>query len=197
MPLLDSNFALYAGTAAALGTGRTTVPTLIGLVDGFPREEHRLGLDTTEHPVESGGTLTDNAVVRPERLKLEGWVSDLLAAPPFVPFTGRPVLAWAQVIRLHELRQPVTVVTSLRIYRDMLIVGARTDRDRRLGEGALRFTLELSKVLFTATGLARLAPDLVDALGPAASRTSLVDGGDKVATAVTVAGAVARRVFGG
>ena len=54
------------------------IPVLMGRVDGYFAEEHRLELGTTEHPIESGSTLTDNAVRRRTRLRLEGMTSDVL-----------------------------------------------------------------------------------------------------------------------
>ena len=71
MPLPIPNFALYS-------TIRTEIPVLMGRVDGYFAEEHRLELGTTEHPIESGSTLTDNAVRRRTRLRLEGMTSDVL-----------------------------------------------------------------------------------------------------------------------
>ena len=71
MPLPIPNFALYSSM-------RTMIPVLMGRVDGYFSEEHRLELGTTEHPIESGSTLTDNAVRRRTRLRLEGMTSDVL-----------------------------------------------------------------------------------------------------------------------
>ena len=71
MPFPIPNFALYSSM-------RTMIPVLMGRVDGYFAEEHRLELGTTEHPIESGSTLTDNAVRRRTRLRLEGMTSDVL-----------------------------------------------------------------------------------------------------------------------
>ena len=165
------NFALYAPT-------RTDIPLLEGRVDGWPVAEHRLELGTTEHPVESGATLTDHAVKRRERLRLEGWVSDIMPAAGTEPSPDRSTDAWAAIVELFRNRTPVTVITPIRVYENMLTIRAVAPVDRRTGR-ALRFTIDLAEVIFTSTDLNQLTPDGVAQTGPAANRTSLVDGGDR------------------
>ena len=167
----DPNFAIYQQTAA-----RTSIPVLAGRVDGYPVEEHRLDLGTTEHPVESGSTLTDNAVKRRERLRLEGWVSDILPAPGNMLSQSRPTDVWGEIVRLFEAREPVDVVTSLRVYRNMLVVRCIAPVDKTTGR-SLKFTIDLAELLFASTSIARFPPDAVD--GPADDRSSEVDGGDR------------------
>ena len=173
---MPQDFALYP-------QARTSIAALRGLADGFPSEEHRLDLDTTENPVESGSTLTDNAVERRKRLRLEMWVSDVLAAPGSSVSPTRPAEAWAIISDLFANRSPVTVTTALQVYTDMLIVRAVAPRNRQTG-GSLRVTMDLAQVLFADTDLARFPPARVDPDGPAADRTSQVDGGDRSSPAV-------------
>ena len=166
----DPNFAVYRQQ-------RTMIPVLEGRVDGFFREEHQLTLGTTENPVESGSTLTDNAVKRRERLRLEGMVSDLLPAPGNTHTPDRAADVWSEFVQLFENRTLVTVLTPIRVYRNMMIVRAIAPRDRYTGR-ALRFTVDLTELLFSDTEISRFSPDTVDPMGPAADRTSEVDGGD-------------------
>ena len=154
---------------------------LSGRVDSYPSVEHRLELGTTEHPVESGATLTDHAVKRRERLRMEGWVSDLLPAPGRDLEPDGATDTWNAIVELFENRTPVTIVTSLRVYRNMLIIRAVAPVNRRTGR-ALRFTIDFAEVIFTSTDFQQLTPDGVS--GPAAHRTSQVDGGDRAARAV-------------
>ena len=71
--MADQDFGLFAVESAQIAP-------LVGKLDGYPTEDHQLSLQTTEHPVESGGSVTDNAVKLPDKLRLEGWVSDGLPA---------------------------------------------------------------------------------------------------------------------
>ena len=166
----DPNFAIYTPQ-------RTEIPLLQGRVDGYFAEEHQLTLGTTENPIESGSTLTDNAVKRRERLRLEGMVSDLLPAPGLSFSPDRPADAWNEIVQLFKDRTLVTVITAIRVYRNMMIVRALAPRNVRTGQ-ALRFTLDLQEMLFSETDIARFTPATVDQGGPAADRTTEVDSGD-------------------
>ena len=172
----DPNFALYPHT-------RTEIAVLSGRVDGYPVEEHRLDLQLTQHPVESGATLTDNAVKGQEKLRLQGWVSDLQAAPGNELSNDRAADTWAAIVELFIAREPIEVVTALRVYRNMVIKRAVAPVDKMTGR-ALRFTLDLAQVLFASTEITPVGPDAVDPEGPAADRTSTVDAGDKAAPTV-------------
>ena len=109
MPLPIPNFALYSSI-------RTEIPVLMGRVDGYFSEEHRLELGTTEHPIESGSTLTDNAVRRRTRLRLEGMTSDVLpiddsilaeAAEIATLLPGRIAALSAQALSAIRTAQPI------------------------------------------------------------------------------------------
>lgn len=166
----DPNFALYPQQ-------RTSIPALSGRVDGYPNEEHRLTLGTTENPVESGSVISDNAVKRREQLRLEGWVSDIQPAPGNTASSGRPSDVWDAIVNLFTNKTLLTVITHLRVYRNMLIVRAVAPVNKHTGR-ALRFTIDLSEMLFSDTSLAKFPPNVVDSNGPAANRTSEVDRGN-------------------
>ena len=143
MGLLDPNFALYPTRAAR-------IDPLVGRVDGYLTEEHERNVTKTSYPVESGASLTDHAIREPDKLKLEGWVSDLLPSGEggqAAPLPERSVAAWEEIGKLMTAREPLTVVTSLGVSRDMLITKASATVDRTTGR-ALRFTLELEEIQF-------------------------------------------------
>ena len=105
--MAEQDFGLFAVESAQIGP-------LVGKLDGYPTEDHQLSLQTTEHPVESGGSVTDNAVKLPDKLRLEGWVSDGLpaagtdggAAPD-----QRRAETWETIVTLMEQRELLEVVT--------------------------------------------------------------------------------------
>ena len=177
---LDPNFAIYAQQQP------TDIPLIAG-VSGYPSEEHRFDLSTTNHPVESGSSLSDNAVRRQEKLRLEGRVTDLLPRPESggLPPPDRAPDVWNRIAALFKERVSVTVITNLRVYRNMLITRATAPVDRSTGR-SLKFTLELTEVLFATAEIARFPPAAVDPTGPAADRTSQVDGGDRNAPTITI-----------
>lgn len=175
--VFDPNFAIYQQQ-------RTSIPLLEGRVDGYPVEEHQLSLGTTENPVESGSVLTDNAVKRRERLRLEGWVSDILPAPGNELSPNRQPDVWSEIVQIFENKTLLTVYTGLRVYNNMVISRAVAPVNRNTGR-ALRFTIDLAEMLFSDTDISRFPPDEVAEDGPAADRTSEVDRGD-LATPGTV-----------
>ena len=137
---------------------------LSGSVDGFLSETHELRVSKTTYPVESGQSLIDHAVMEPRTLELEGWVSDLLVpeSRPFgQPRYGSSAEAWEEISELVRTRKPVSVITMLGLYENMLITSVKAPVDRTTGR-ALRFDMELEEVLFR---------DLERGVAPAPVRT--------------------------
>ena len=170
--MADQDFGLFAVESAQIAP-------LIGKLDGYPTEDHQLSLQTTEHPVESGGSVTDNAVKLPDKLRLEGWVSDGLPAAGTDDATTpdqRRAETWQTIVTLMEQRELLEVVTLLKTYQNMIITSARTELNDKTARG-LRVTLELSEIIHVGTTATRFSAGRVS--GPATDRTSTVDGGTK------------------
>ena len=146
-------------------------------VDGWVTEGHRVTMATSDHPVESGADITDNAVRQPRELTLPGVVSNLLpAVETDAPAEQRNREAWETVQSLMENRVLMDVATSIWHYRDMLIVEATSDRSVRTGYG-LEFQIKLREILRFEVQAGRFSSANVS--GPAADRTSQVDEGTK------------------
>ena len=168
-------------TAFALHlAGTAHIPLLAGIVDGYVAAEHERSVSTTTYPVESGASLIDHAVRQPDKLTLEGWVSDLMPsadANQSRPSSERGLAAWEEIGRLMHARQPVTVTTSLGRSANMLIVKATAPVDRTTGR-ALRFTLELEELLVQPLIVEEGGLSIVPAPeSPAADRPAEVDRG--------------------
>ena len=171
MPFAEPNFAILAQRT------RTSIPLIAG-ISGFESEEHEVNMRATHHPVESGAPLTDNAILEPQKIRLNGRVTDLL--PKSEP--GEPSRVWNRIIQLARTRELVTVHTDLHTYRNMLIQKAVAPVNRRTGR-SLVFRLELAEVLTTVSAVDALTaeqtvsqPQNPDNM-PAADRTSIVDRG--------------------
>ena len=171
---IGSTFALYP-------TGATNIQPLIGKVDGYLAEEHERSVSKTSYPVESGASLTDHAVRQPDKLKLEGWVSDLLPsddADQGLALKDRATAAWSEIHKLTDAREPLTVVTRLKVYENMLITKASAPVNDRTGYG-LRFSLDLEEVLFHPLRVAAGGLNLVpEPESPTADRVSETNRGD-------------------
>ena len=171
MAVIDSAFLILPAASTRIGP-------LAHVVDGYHAEEHQLKTRKTTYPVESGAALTDHAVRDPNKLKLQGWASDLLpagASGQGASRSDRAALAWGEIGRLMADRELVTAATMLGTYVNMLITSASAPVDRTTGR-ALRFSLELEEVLFAPLVRVSLgAPSTPTPDGPAAERLRVVD----------------------
>lgn len=142
----------------------TEIPPLVGIVDGYPEERHRLETVVGGEPLEDGRDVTDHAVARQARLELTGWVSD---------FNGgdRPRAAWETIRRLHKDLTTVVVQTEWGRYEEMIIRRAETHKQSR----GLRFLLELHEIL--RVGVTDLDLPMGTTSGPAMARSGEVDRG--------------------
>ncbi len=128
----------------------TAIIGLVARIDGYLSEEHDASVRLSSYPVESGASLTDHAVRQPNVLKLVGWVSDLLRAETAdrtTPLQERGALAWAEIDRMMNTRDPVIVLTRFGVYSDMLITRASAPVNDQTGRG-LQVSLELQQVVF-------------------------------------------------
>jgi len=142
----NSQFGLFAQES-------TDIEGLTGIVDIYTDENHKQTVTKTKYPVETGGTLTDNAVIDPKILILKGSVSDLnplLGGLITIPGPGRGKEAWSRIVALKDALEPVSVVTLLEIYENMLITSIEAPKSWVTGQG-LDFTITLEEILFAET----------------------------------------------
>ena len=142
----NSQFGLFAQES-------TSIEPLTGIVDIYTDEFHRQTVTKTKYPVETGASLTDNAVIDPKVLTLKGYVSDLnplLGGLITIPGPGRGREAWSRIVALKDAREPVTVVTLLEVYENMLITSIDAPKSAATGQG-LEFTITLEEILFAET----------------------------------------------
>ena len=153
---------------AILHANQNGIVQIQTFVDDYLTYEHTLRVEKTRYPVEGGASYTDHAVKQPNRLRVQGWVSDVFpvlgmgARPGLVVQTtteeggavydprglaNRAQLAWQEINRLMTAREIVTVITTLGVYRNMLVTEAVAPQSRRTGQG-LRFTMTLEEVLY-------------------------------------------------
>ncbi|MDT6962906.1 hypothetical protein QTN24_15505 [Cupriavidus sp. SZY C1] len=148
----------------------TFVPKTIGPVKiGCTLEEaHQDELQITEHPVEKGAQINDHAFkLQPEVTIQCSWSNaDLAALIGTLEsiFTGGGLpsndyisTVYSQLIALQETRQPFDVVTSTRVYHDMLFKSLRVVKDQKTGE-ALSVTATLKQIRIVQTKATTLPP---------------------------------------
>lgn len=91
-------------------------------------EEHTYETDVTEHPVESGSDVTDNAINKPLTISLDCIISGTpLNAPDTAVLnttvaTANPVVAaQARLIQINNTREPITVIDSQGTFPEMVL----------------------------------------------------------------------------
>jgi hypothetical protein len=108
-------------------------------------EIHHDSLQITQHPVESGASITDHSFARQAELLLTvGWSNSNLKAILGAiesAFTGGTMSkadyvtgVYSQLLALQKSRVPATITTGLRIYDNMLISGLTVKRDQRTSQ---------------------------------------------------------------
>lgn len=115
-------------------------------LDAVINEGHENTVTITKSPVEGGADITDHAIVQPKKVNLRGVVSD---SPLGVAAFGQLVdqvtrlfgtstldnltrtqQAYESFIQLMEAREPIEIVTGLRVYPAMLITKISTNQDK-------------------------------------------------------------------
>lgn len=92
--------------------------------DGFITVTHNKQLEITQNPVETGASIVDHSYVKPATLTMKIVVSDAhasLVEGQFSDSWSRAVSAWNVLKQLQEDRIPVSVLTKLDLYENMLI----------------------------------------------------------------------------
>ena len=128
------SYIMFAGVTAVSGFG------FLQLMDGYYAEEHRVRVRTTDYPVETGADLTDHVVREPYRLKVKG------SATEYQQGSQAGLQAWSKILRHINLRQPITVVTRLGTYSNMILVDSKVPINDSTGL-SLDIDMELKEIL--------------------------------------------------
>ncbi len=98
--------------------------------DGFSKVVHSRQVEITENPVETGASIVDHAYVKPAEVTITVLMSDVHQSMVAGQFSGgysRSVSAWTILTKLQEDRIPMSVLTRLGLYSNMLITEIRAD----------------------------------------------------------------------
>lgn len=99
-------------------------------IDATPTEQHGHSLQVTDHPVERGSDITDHARVKADSLTLDCCFSDGAEE-------GRSSDRYERLRLLQDNAVLLTVVTSLRVYENMLLENLSAPRTTK-DAGGLR-----------------------------------------------------------
>lgn len=99
--------------------------------DAVFNTSHNQLATVTEHPLETGAPVADHAYIEPAEVPITIGMSD--AATDVGTIAGkssdRSVIAYNRLLALMHLFEPVTLITRLATYEDMLITSVSADDD--------------------------------------------------------------------
>lgn len=130
------------------------------VLDASLNEVHTMPSKVTQFPIETGATITDHVTNEPVKVSITGFVSN----NPILPSDQRaqidlgnlpPPLRRAQAAlfdlkRIRGKRLPVSIVTGLDNYSDMVMSTLTINRNSSVGD-ALEFTAEFVQVQFVSS----------------------------------------------
>jgi hypothetical protein len=117
-------------------------------IDATLSAEHSYSAEVTDFPIELGGVVTDHVILAPFTYNLQSIVSDTplpnvagLRAPNIKPSEE----ALQKLKLVFHNRRPVTVITDVETYDNMVMVGLNVSEDPNTGE-ALAFNATFRQV---------------------------------------------------
>lgn len=114
--------------------------------------EHSSNITVTQHPVQSGASVSDHAYREPDEVRLEIGMSD---AAVFAGDTSHSVNAYTQLRAIMEQREPITLITRLRTYQNMVIT-SMTVPDDYTTMNALKASIALQEVRIVSVATIRV-----------------------------------------
>lgn len=98
--------------------------------DAIMRVGHDQDAVVTEHPIQSGASISDHIYLVPARVELEIGMSDVLdsyVSGQYSDNSSKSVSAYQKLLYLQGLGVPLTVTTRLNTYNNMVIESIRAD----------------------------------------------------------------------
>lgn len=145
------------------GDAKSTLGEII--VDAFVSEQHSMSAKVTEHPIEGGGVISDHVALQPLCLSIEGLISNtpmhligLTAFDSGMRFIKGDSndfcqLAFEKLEAIYAKREPISIATSLKTYRKMVLESLSVERGGRYLSETLHFTCAAKQLSLVAQKL--------------------------------------------
>lgn len=126
------------------------------VIDASLSEDHSKDADVSEFPVEDGSNFTDNVRVKPRTFRVSGLVTDTPLdlgfrsieddGSPLIDTSTRPsAQARLALEAIMDAEEPITVVTELATYKDMIMSSLSFQQDGDTGD-SLPFTATFRQI---------------------------------------------------
>ena len=117
-------------------------------IDAVFNEDHRYTSKATIYPVESGLFITDSIYNLPTRVTLSGVVTD--TPLNFLSAGNRSVSAFNKLVNLHKSRTPVTLITGVKRYENMVMLSLSVPITVQTGQ-SLTFNMEFQEIIYAGS----------------------------------------------
>lgn len=128
--------------------------------DAVTRVTYTHDLEVTTHPVQTGAEITDHSYMHPKELELTVCMSDVMISRFSGQFTGswsRSRAGWDILKKIQEDRVPVSVLTRLGRYDNMLITSLTQTDSNSNDHTALHAQVSLQEVLMAQISYAKVS----------------------------------------
>lgn len=99
-------------------------------------ERHAVDVSVTEHPVQDGSVISDHATVALREGSLRALVTNSsIRGDEGMPNVNKALRAWERLKSIAEDMQPVTIVTVMETYTDVIVTHVGAMRDGDSGDG--------------------------------------------------------------
>ena len=142
-------------------------------LDASLSQQHEMSATATEHPVEEGADITDHVQPQLPRLTIQG-VYSATSLVDDDAVAGRELDAWSTLEQIIDAAVPVTVITTLKTYTNMVLLRVSTARD---GRQDIRPTLELRQIRRVDQQTVTLPPEKIKKTAQKKSGPSTQDTG--------------------
>lgn len=109
--------------------------------DAVFNTDHSANLTVTQHPVQSGASISDHAFMEPDEVSVEIGMSDAASGAS----DSHSVNAYTQLRAIMELREPVTLITRLKTYSNMIVTSISAPDDYKT-MNALRASIYFQQI---------------------------------------------------
>ena len=164
-------------------------------IDIVSSEVIELPSETTDNPIESGAEVTDHIINRPIMLRMVCQIG----GSTLLNFTDRKLEGYEALKKLRDDKQPVTVVSGLETFSNMLINNINIDRNLQ-NASVLQFQIEFKQAKIVSSQRVDVSNNVSATKEPATKDRATstqnkgkVQGRNDTTTATTTSGTVSQQ----
>jgi len=144
-----------------VGSSLKTIDDQIMTFDAMITENPSFTAELTSHPVEDGADVTDHFRRNPDKLTMVVFITNTPILPEQQGIPDRDIQIFEDLLRdIWAVGEPLTVITGLRTYENMVLLEVSTTRDPSTGQ-ALSINLNFQEIVFANQARVPVPPEQV------------------------------------